>query len=193
MLNHSGYVRSTAISATSLIYFRLFDLAHLQPYGMVDRVAFMKYTITRIRLSDEGEIQIVTRERIPFPGEHISLRQGMYRACLIERDELVEVPVRVEGNRELRLDATYMSLEDQWANQIRHRTGPTNHSPLIGTLRENPALVPTDEELIYILKNLCILTGQYNTAVPNRWSPSSEEDTVEEDTTTQNGTSNGAN
>ena len=163
-LNLSGYIRGVARFATNPTHHTLWDLA----YETLNRdegqlMVLMQYTIIRIGLVDEDQVQIVTRERVPsFDGEDIPLREGRYRAILLQYDEVVELPFHVEENGELQIDANYMSMEDQFENEMRHNVGPTMPAVLTGTVVENPASTPTDDDLIHIINLWCIRTGEFN-------------------------------
>lgn len=124
----------------------------------------MQYTITRICLFDDNEVQVVVQRQISdFPLAFIPFHDARYRACLLEYDELVELPFDVGYNGEFYLDYTPMSQADQRRYEIRHKIGPTDPSPLIGTLREEPDSVPTNRELIDMLNTLCIRMGEHST------------------------------
>lgn len=165
MINNSGYLHGTASNATAPI--RPTRMESAPPVTMTDSNVFIQYTIVRIRLEDNQEVQLVTRQRIAHhQGEVIALHDGMYRACLVQGDELVQLPFRVEeGNAagEVHLDYTRISLEEQWGNGMRQKIGPTDAALPIGTLRETPTSIPTDGKLIDIIYNLCIRTDVHNT------------------------------
>ena len=176
-LTMSGYICGTATHYTDGIRFeKQVDLATGPTRRDYQNVSLL-YTIMRIeifryddlgRLRDD-EIQLVMCEPKPtFLEQIIPVHEGTYRACIVQDNELVELPFGVDdGTGKVYVDYTPIPLENQWRYRWRRTLPP-------GTLRQEPNSVPSDNTLVDIMNTWCIRRGE-RTTVPLEQSYSSAE------------------